>query len=362
MPTDLSFHECLDLHARRYPLMEIQDLVKLAYQASQGSGHLVASEADALAFLHAESEQAMADPYEADAIVCEPAGPDFCRVHLRALPAAGLSLGTVARVFFLTAAEPPAGQTALDDLLGQVRSALGQGLPLARPIGLDDWDRWIASYRATGCPAVHHSDTYRRAYRPAYRLVTARFAKILPLFKTIDALLRSKSHIVIAIDGCSGSGKSTWAYFLHQVYGGNLFHMDDFFLRPEQRTEKRLAETGGNIDYERFSAEILAGLSGDKPFGYRRYDCRTQTLGEPIKINPDRFNLIEGVYSHHPKFSGRYDLKVFLRMSEDDQHARILARSGPALYRRFVNEWIPMENRYFSVMQIAESSNLILDM
>ena len=55
--------------------MEIQDLVKLAYQASQGSGHLVASEADALAFLHAESDQAKADPHEADVIVCEPAGP-----------------------------------------------------------------------------------------------------------------------------------------------------------------------------------------------------------------------------------------------------------------------------------------------
>lgn len=342
--------------------MEIQDLVKLAYQASQGSGHLVASETDALASLHAESEQAQADLHEADVIVCEPAGPDFCRVHLRALPAAGLSLETVARIFFLTAAEPPAGQIALNDLLGQVRAALGQGLPLARPIGLDDWDRWITSYRAKGCPAMHHSDTYRRAYRPAYRLVTARFAKILPLFQAIDALLRTKPRIVVALDGCSGSGKSTWSDFLHQVYGGNLFHMDDFFLRPEQRTETRLAEPGGNIDYERFGAEIVAGLDSNKPFGYRRYDCRTQTLGEPIKVNPDRFNLIEGVYSHHPKLSGRYDLKVFLRMSEGDQHARVLARSGPALYRRFVNEWIPMENRYFSVMQIAENSDLILEM
>jgi uridine kinase len=341
--------------------MEIQDLVKLAYQASQGGGHLVASEADALAFLRAESEQTRTEQHEPEPDVCEPAGPDFCRVHLRALPAAGLSLDTVARVFILSAAQPPGGQQALDDLLGQVRAALEQDLPLARPIGLADWDRWIAAYRAQGCPAVHHSDAYRLSYRPAYRLVTARFARILPLFQAIDPLLRDKPRVVVALDGCSGSGKSTWANFLHEVYGGNLFHMDDFFLRPGQRTEKRLAETGGNIDYERFAADVLAGLAGDAPFGYRRYDCRTQTLGEPILVKPARFNLIEGVYSHHPIFAGHYDLKAFLRVTADQQHKRILARSGPELYRRFVNEWIPMENRYFSTMQIAENSDLILD-
>ena len=49
-------------------------------------------------------------------------------------------------------------------------------------------------------------------------------------------------------------------------------------------------------------------------------------------------------------------------MSEGDQHARVLARSGPALYRRFVNEWITMKNSYISMMQIAENSDLILDM
>ena len=32
----------------------------------------------------------------------------------------------------------------------------------------------------------------------------------------------------------------------------NLFHMDDFFLRMEQRTPDRMKETGGNVDYERF--------------------------------------------------------------------------------------------------------------
>ena len=33
--------------------------------------------------------------------------------------------------------------------------------------------------------------------------------------------------------------------------------MDDFFLRPEQRRPERFAEPGGNVDRERFAAEVL---------------------------------------------------------------------------------------------------------
>ena len=50
--------------------------------------------------------------------------------------------------------------------------------------------------------------------------------------------------MVVAIDGNSGAGKSTLAALIADVYDCNLFHMDDFFLRPEQRTEERLKETG----------------------------------------------------------------------------------------------------------------------
>lgn len=52
-------------------------------------------------------------------------------------------------------------------------------------------------------------------------------------------------QVVIAIDGMCGAGKSTIAQMLHDKLGGNLFHMDDFFLQPYQRTSERLAEIGG---------------------------------------------------------------------------------------------------------------------
>jgi len=47
---------------------------------------------------------------------------------------------------------------------------------------------------------------------------------------------------LIAIDGCCGSGKTTLANKLAKELNASVFHMDDFFLQPHQRTEKRLSE------------------------------------------------------------------------------------------------------------------------
>lgn len=52
----------------------------------------------------------------------------------------------------------------------------------------------------------------------------------------IDRLLDTQPRVIIAIDGRCGAGKSTLAARLAELCGGNVFHMDDFFLRPEQRS------------------------------------------------------------------------------------------------------------------------------
>ena len=67
-------------------------------------------------------------------------------------------------------------------------------------------------------------------------------------------------NAVIAIEGGSASGKTTLGALLETLYDCTVFHMDDFFLRPEQRTPERYAEVGGNIDRERFLEEVLIPL------------------------------------------------------------------------------------------------------
>ena len=175
----------------------------------------------------------------------------------------------------------------------------------------------------------------------------------------IEQLLAEKDSVTVVIDGSCASGKTTLAAELVKRYDCNLFHMDDFFLRPEQRTPERFAEPGGNVDYERFYDEVLLPLTGGKTFSYRPFDCQTFTLSDPVEIAPKQLNIIEGSYSLHPHFGDYADLKVFLTVSDSLRRERILAR--PAfLHERFFTQWIPMEQLYFNTFSIAEKCDLIL--
>ena len=63
----------------------------------------------------------------------------------------------------------------------------------------------------------------------------------------------------------------------------------------------------------------------------------------------------------HPTLIDNYDLKIFLTIDEKEQSKRILKRNGTAMQKRFLNQWIPLENRYFDKMKIKEQSDLILE-
>lgn len=183
----------------------------------------------------------------------------------------------------------------------------------------------------------------------------------MELLQAIDERLPRQAHLLLAIDGGSASGKTTLAALLAQRYGCPVFHMDDFFLRPEQRTPQRLAEPGGNVDRERFFSEVLQPLRQGRPASYRRYDCQTGQLLPPVLRQAGQLNVIEGAYSMHPELSALYDLSVFLAVSPEMQHRRILQREPAFKQQLFFQQWIPMENRYFQAFSIPERCDLRIE-
>lgn len=181
---------------------------------------------------------------------------------------------------------------------------------------------------------------------------------IRSICRQVERLLQEKQTVLVAIDGSCTAGKSTLAAALARELDCTLFRMDDFFLRPEQRTPQRLAEPGGNVDYERFREEVLLPLKAGTPVAYRPYDCATGSLKEAVAVVPKTVSIIEGTYSHHPYFEDPYDLRVFLKVSPAVRQQRIMQR--PAfLHRRFFEEWIPMEQRYFETFSIEEKADLV---
>lgn len=171
--------------------------------------------------------------------------------------------------------------------------------------------------------------------------------------------LLEKEMALLAIDGSCTSGKTTLAEELRAAYPCQVITMDDFFLRPSQRTPERLAQVGGNVDYERFWQEVLSPLRNRQPAVYRPYCCRTGSLLEPVTVEPRGLIVIEGSYSQHPYFGNPYDLRVFLEHTPELQRERVLQRPAH-LHKKFLELWIPMENAYFETFHIAEKADFTL--
>ena len=167
----------------------------------------------------------------------------------------------------------------------------------------------------------------------------------------IDELLGQKQQVLVAIDGKCTSGKTTLARQLAECYDCNVFHMDDFFLRPEQRIPERYEEVGGNVDYERFLEEVLLPLKTGKPFSYRPFQCATFTMADPVAVIPKKLNIVEGTYSLHPHFANPYDLTVLLTVELETQRQRILQRPQ-RVHKPFFELWIPMENAYLEALAV----------
>ena len=180
------------------------------------------------------------------------------------------------------------------------------------------------------------------------------------LFAGIDRLTAERSRVGFASEGGSASGKTTLGELLQNVYGCPVFHMDDFFLRPEQRAEARFAQPGGNVDRERFLSEVLLPLRQGKMVDYRRFDCATFTIAPPQRIEAGTLNIVEGAYSMHPNLAPYYDLSVFLPISAEKQRERILKRNAPAHAKQFFDRWIPFEQRYFDALDVRNRCDLIL--
>lgn len=338
---------------RAYPALRPQDLLKALHQSVFGCGHFVTDEPAGLGRLREElarlPQDAASGPEALD-------GP-YVRLHLGEL--GGLSSRTLYRLFALSAEAPAGDAAALEKKLQCLLNLAQEGrLPFSR----EETAQAVETWRAAGCPPCHHSEEFRAAYAPAYRVIRRAHVWLLPLLASLDRQLAAKKRVILALEGGSAAGKTTLAALLCQIYPDcSVFHMDDFFLRPEQRTPERLAAPGGNVDYERFSREVLTPLHRGETVQYRPYNCHTQTMGDLTEAAPRTLNIVEGAYSMHPALAGCYDLCAFLQISPEMQKKRIRNRNNPEAQTRFFNTWIPLEQAYFAATDAAGRCGLILE-
>ncbi|MBQ9408626.1 MAG: hypothetical protein IJU28_04445 [Clostridia bacterium] len=153
--------ENLRAQKARYPLMNDEDTVKFVFQAMLGVGHLIASRDGALERLMQEMDAQ--EPYEGEPLT-EALSDEWFRLNLRAARSRGIPAADIADMLLFSA---------------------GQALSYSRRdvydfcVQLDksEWMRKAAEKVMDGHWLPSHSEAYRAAYRPSYRVLHRTFLK-----------------------------------------------------------------------------------------------------------------------------------------------------------------------------------------
>ncbi|MGN6612935.1 MAG: uridine kinase family protein [Angustibacter sp.] len=171
----------------------------------------------------------------------------------------------------------------------------------------------------------------------------------------VVALLRQRdpraggTHLV-AVDGPSGAGKTTFAARLSDALGGApVVHMDDLYPGWD-----------GLADAVPRAVEWVAGplLRGESA-RYRRFDWVRQEYAEWHDVPPAPVTVLEGVGSAARALAPALTATVWVDAAEPVRMARGIARDGEA-YCPHWERWAVQEREHFAVDATRERADVVV--
>ena len=166
----------------------------------------------------------------------------------------------------------------------------------------------------------------------------------------VRELWSSKQCILIGIDGCSGSGKSTFAAELSESLEiAPVIHRDDFYKPSQERkTITNTTSIGWQFDWQHLETDVLQSITIGGFARYQRYDWNTDRLAELRTINACSPIIIEGIYVLKPELSSYYDIRLWMECSKETRLQRGIERDGEPAHSLWEKNWMKEGEKYVS--------------
>ena len=190
--------------------------------------------------------------------------------------------------------------------------------------------------------------------------------------RKIKELRIHQRPVVIAIDGGSGSGKSTFSESLAKELDAAWLPMDDFFsahipdhhwdlFSVEERFEKC-------FDWNRIREDALLPLRAGRSAKWHAFDFvsglrEDGTYGmeaESKILVPAEAILIDGNFSASPFLADLIDIAILIDVPLEVRHARIAAREDPDFLKRWHSLWDSVEEYYYCQVRPKGSYDLVI--
>lgn len=164
---NLSMQSIVIYHENVYPRMNAQDLYKLLYQCAMGNGHFISDSSSARNYL--EKEFAEIPPNKNHPIL-EPVSPDgkIVRLNIASYKARGGAVEPLFEAMMSTNESFKPDTSILIKSMKKTRELAKQDIFILKYTEVDSFFREMERMKY---PAIHHSDDYRQAYHPSYRIL-----------------------------------------------------------------------------------------------------------------------------------------------------------------------------------------------
>ena len=197
----------------------------------------------------------------------------------------------------------------------------------------------------------------------------------LYIFEKVEALRAELAHpVIVALDGGSGSGKSTISARLAKLTHIGLIPLDDFYQTQVPESEwpqKTVAERLNSVfEWDRVRREAIGPLVLREPARWRPFDFvrgpgkdGTYSLKDEFtEVAPAPTVLLEGTYSASPFLRDLVDLAVMVDVPTRVRHERLVAREqgGGDFLAAWHAVWDDVESHYLERVCPPGSFDLVV--
>lgn len=197
-----------------------------------------------------------------------------------------------------------------------------------------------------------------------FKIVKGPFSSFKQLVDGINKISKKQSTLLIGIDGCGGSGKSTFADKIKEELSNvTIVHKDDFYFPSSQiiNTNPTKKVIGADFDWKRLLNQVLEPISQEKEGYYQRYDWELDSLTEWNSVPVGGIVIIEGVYSIRKELSDIYDFKIWVDCPREKRLSRGLDRDGEEAREMWENNWMISEDIYLEKYKPYERADIVVD-
>lgn len=183
--------------------------------------------------------------------------------------------------------------------------------------------------------------------------------------RRIQRLARTMSPAVVALDGRSGTGKSTLAEWMAGQLGGIRVDQDDFYAGGDLDEWRRLTsreKADRVIDWRRVRDEVLLPLREGQGASWRPFDWDTMIglAPETITVPPSGLVILDGAYSARPELADLIDLSILVTLDDAVRRERLRLREGEDLVSCWHTVWDEAEDYYFGTIRPPEAFDLVI--